>query len=197
MPCPRAAVDSDGDRFRDVAGKDRLEARMAAAGERQRRGDARQRREAIEETVLGPEHDRGPHDRRRRVRRQHLLLALSLRARIVRGRVRVGADGRDVDHSGADGACGARHRARAFGLDGVEALPAAFEQNADQVDHHVGIAHHRRDRLRVAHVGLHGMDLADAAKRLQMPAELRPAHRHADAVVPVGQRAHHVAADEA
>ena len=51
------------DRFRDVAGKDRLEARMAAAGERQRRGDAGQRREAIEETVLGPEHDRGPHDR--------------------------------------------------------------------------------------------------------------------------------------
>ena len=102
-----------------------------------------------------------------------------------------------MDHPGADGACGVRHRARAFGLDGVEALPAAFEQNADQVDHHVGIAHHRRDRLRVAHVGLHGMDLADAAKRLQMPAELRPPHRDADAVVPVGQRAHHMAADEA
>ena len=46
----------------------------------------------------------------------------------------------------ADVARGARHRLGAVGLHGVEALPAALEQDADQVDDHVGVAHRRLDR---------------------------------------------------
>ena len=131
------------------------------------------------------------------VRRQHLLLALSFRARIMRGRVRVGADGRDMDHPGADGAGRARHRLRAFGMHRVEFLPPALEQNADEVDHHVGVAHGRRDRFRVAQVGLHGMDLADPAQRLQMPGRARAGAPRRGCGSPVGQRPHHVAAEEA
>ena len=41
------------------------------------------------------------------------------------------------------------------------------------------------------------MDLADPAERLQVAGEVRPAHRDADAVAALGQRPHHVAAEEA
>ena len=41
------------------------------------------------------------------------------------------------------------------------------------------------------------MDLADPAERLQVPGEVRPAHRDADAVVALGQRPDQVAAEEA
>ena len=52
------------------------------------------------------------------------------------------------------------------------------------------------DRIRVAQIGLHGVDLADPAERLQMAGELRPAHRDADAVAALGERPHHMAAEE-
>ena len=55
----------------------------------------------------------------------------------------------------------------------------------------------RRDRLRVAQIGLHRADLADPAERLQMEGEVRPAHRHPDAVVAPGQRTDNVATEEA
>ena len=64
----------------------------------------------------------------------------------------------------------------------VEALPAALEQDADQIDQHVGVARGGLDRSRVAQIGLHRVDLADAAERLQMAGELGPAHRDPDAV---------------
>ena len=41
------------------------------------------------------------------------------------------------------------------------------------------------------------LDLADPAERLQMAGEIRPAHRDADPVTALGQRPHHVAAEEA
>ena len=50
---------------------------------------------------------------------------------------------------------------------------------------------------RVADIGLHGVDLADFAERLQVEGELGVAHRHPYAVIALGQRAHHVAAEEA
>ena len=92
---------------------------------------------------------------------------------------------------------GERHLLGAERLHGVEALPAALEQDADQVDDDVGVAHGRLDRAGVPHVGLHGMDLPDPAERLQVAGEIRPAHRDADAVVALGQRPHQVAAEEA
>ena len=87
-----------------------------------------------------------------------------------------------MDHAGAGGGRGARDACGAFGLHGVEALLAALEQDADQVDHHVGAAHRGLDRVRIAQVRLHGMDLPDPAERLEMAREVRPAHRRADAV---------------
>ncbi len=41
------------------------------------------------------------------------------------------------------------------------------------------------------------MDLADPAKRLQVPGEVRPAHRDANAVLALGQRPDQVAAEDA
>ena len=46
----------------------------------------------------------------------------------------------------APGGGGERHRLGAVRLHGVEALPAAFVQDADQIDHDVGVAHRRLDR---------------------------------------------------
>ena len=79
----------------------------------------------------------------------------------------------------------------------IETLAAALEQDADQIDQHIGVARRGLDRSGIAHIGLHGVDLADAAERLQVAGEFGPAHRDADAVVALGQRAHHVAAEKA
>ena len=76
-------------------------------------------------------------------------------------------------------------------------LASALEQDADKIDHHVGAARRGLDRSRVAQVGLHRVDLADPAERLQVAGEFRPAHRDADAVAALAQRAHDVAAEKA
>ena len=89
-----------------------------------------------------------------------------------------------------------RHRLGAGRLHRVEALAPALEQDADQVDHHVGAARRRLDRARVAQVRLHRVDLADPAERLQVAGELRPPHRDADAVAALAQRADHMPAEE-
>ena len=102
-----------------------------------------------------------------------------------------------MDHAGARGGGRARDARGAFRLHGVEALLAALEQDADQVHHHVGAAHRGLDRLRIAQVRLHGVDLPDPAERLQMARKVRPAHRRADAVALARQRPHHMAAEEA
>ena len=90
-----------------------------------------------------------------------------------------------------------RHLLGAVGVDGVKALPPALEQKADQIDQHVGVARRGFHRWRVAEIGLHRMDLADAAERLQMVGQIGPAHRYPDKVVPLGQSTHHVAAEKA
>ena len=102
-----------------------------------------------------------------------------------------------MDHARAVVGGGQRHLLGAERLHGVEALPAALVQDADQVDDDVGVAHRRFDRTGVPHVGLHRMDLADPAERLQVSGEVRPAHRDADAVVALGQRPDQMAAEEA
>ena len=96
----------------------------------------------------------------------------------------------------AGGLGGVGYRSRPFRLHGVEALAARFEQDADQVDDHVGAAHRRLDRLRKAHIGLNRMDLADPAQRLQMEGQLRTAHGDADQVAAISQCADHVAAEK-
>ena len=115
----------------------------------------------------------------------------------MRGRVLVGADGRYVHQPRPVGSRRQRDRLGAKRLHGIEALASALEQDADQVDHHVGVARGRLDRSRIAQIGLHRVDLADAAERLQKAGKLGPAHRDPDTVAALGERAHHVAAEEA
>ena len=102
-----------------------------------------------------------------------------------------------MDQPRAVGGRRERHRLRAKRVHRLEPLPAALEQDADEVDHEVGVAHGRLDRSRVAQIGLHRMDLADPAERLQMARQVRPAHRDANAIAALGERAHHMAAEKA
>ena len=87
--------------------------------------------------------------------------------------------------------------AGAAGLDAREVLAAALLQDADEVDHRIGALDRGRDRIGIAQIGLHGMDLADHAERLQEAGEIGPAHRDAHAIAALHQRAHDMAADEA
>ena len=61
---------------------------------------------------------------------------------------------------------------------------------------HLGVARRGFHRRCMAKIGLHGVDLADAAERLQIAGEFGPAHRHPDAIVTLGQGANDVAAKE-
>ncbi len=45
-------------------------------------------------------------------------------------------------------------------------------------------------------IGLNRLNLPDAAERLEMECEIRPAHRHPHAISALGERAHHVAANK-
>ena len=102
-----------------------------------------------------------------------------------------------MHHPRAGGAGGLGDRFRALGLHGVKGLRAALGQDADQIDGDMGIAHRGLDRGRVAQIGLHGVDLADPAERLQVPGQFRPPHRDPDAVIALGQRADHVSPQKA
>ncbi len=193
----QVAVDRTRDRLTDIAGEDRLHAGVTAAGQRQCRRQSRHGGEAIEEAVLRAEYDRRPHDDGVAVRGKHALLALGLGTRILRGGIRVGADRGDMDQwsVGRDrrpGEC-----FRALRHHGVEALPAALEQDADKIDGNIGVAQRRRDRIRIAQIGLDRMDLADPAERLQKAGELGTAHRDADAIAAIRQRPYHMAAHKA
>ncbi len=131
------------------------------------------------------------------MRGEHELLGLCLGTRVVGGRLFVGADRRHMHQARAVCGRGQRHLLGAGPVHEIKALAAALEQNADQVDDHVGIARRRLDRSGVAQIGLHSVDLPNPAERLQVSGELGAAHRGADAVVALGQRAHHMAAEEA
>jgi len=56
-PRPGVAGHRLDDGLGDVAGKNRLKPRMPTADQRQRRREPCERREAVEEIVIGPEHD--------------------------------------------------------------------------------------------------------------------------------------------
>ena len=102
-----------------------------------------------------------------------------------------------MHHAGAVRICRQRDLLGAIGMHRLETLAAALEQNSDQIDEYLRIAGGRLDRSGVAQIGLHSMDLPDATERLQMSGKFGPAHRHPDAIVALGQRAHHVAAEKA
>ena len=102
-----------------------------------------------------------------------------------------------MDHTRAVGVGRQRDLLGAIGMDSVEALAAAFGQDADEVDQHVGVARRGIDRRRMAQVRLNGVDLAYPAKRLQETGEFGPAHRHPNAIMALGQRPDDMAAKEA
>ena len=54
-----------------------------------------------------------------------------------------------------------------------------------------------RDLIGIVHVALHQLDLADGPHRRQVVGEVGIAHRHADAITGLRQRAHGVAPDKA
>ena len=85
----------------------------------------------------------------------------------------------------------------AVGMNRIEALAAAFGENADQIDQHAGIARGGGHRGGVAQIGLDGVDLADPTERLEEIGEFGPAHRYPDAVMALGQCPDDVAAEEA
>ena len=128
--------------------------------------------------------------------RQHKFLTFRLGARVMRWRACLGADGRDMNEPRTHRGGRLRHCRGAFRLYGVETLSASLEQDADQIDNHVAVARRRFDRVREAYIGLHRFDLPDRSQRLQIAGQLRAAHRDANTVVPVGERAHHMAAEE-
>ena len=88
-------------------------------------------------------------------------------------------------------------QARAETVHGLETLAPALGQHADEIDHGVRALHGGGDRSRVAHIGLDGDNLADAAERLQKEGEIGPAAGHAHAPAAVGELAHDMAPDEA
>ena len=89
------------------------------------------------------------------------------------------------------------HMPGAFVLHGFEGLLAAWAKNADEIDHRIGAVRRGKQRLRIAHIGLDRDDLADAAERLEEAGKLGPAHGDAHPRAGLGERPHHMAADEA
>ncbi|BCG76780.1 hypothetical protein MesoLj113b_03220 [Mesorhizobium sp. 113-3-3] len=82
-------------------------------------------------------------------------------------------------------------------MHGGEFLPAGLMQDGDEIDDMVGALHGAVDRPAHAHIGLHRLDLADIAERLQMAGKVGPPAGDPDAVAALGQRAHDMAADKA
>ena len=101
----------------------------------------------------------------------------------------------EVGDAGLGG--GAGDGARAEDVQGLEILPVALIEHRDQVDHGLGALQRGGDGGRIAHIGLHRMDLADAAERLQVEGEIGAAGGDADAPAIAGERANHMAADKA
>ena len=101
-----------------------------------------------------------------------------------------------MHHVSTHGSCRLCHRASTGALNGVEGLCAALGQNADQIDRSMGAAHRGLDRSRIAQIGLHGVDLAYPAERLQMPGQFRSPYRDPNAVVAFGQCAHDASSEK-
>ena len=79
------------------------------------------------------------------VRGQHQPLAFRLGFGVTRARFFIRADGRNMNERRRDCICRLGYGLGARGHHRVKALSAALEQNTDKIDHHVGIAHCRRN----------------------------------------------------
>ena len=82
-------------------------------------------------------------------------------------------------------------------LNGVELLRARLPQYADEIDGGFRIPQGMGDRIWIAQIGLHRMNLPDLAERLQMKREIGAAHGDPDPPAALRQGAHHMPADKA
>ena len=183
---------------RDIAGEHRLQPRLAAADQRQHRRDRAIAAKRLKKLSLGPNTTEGRKIVACRDRGEYA----AARPRLWCGHI---SEGECASAPIAETWIIARLRAAAAsatdlgadGLHGLEALPAALEQHADEVDHHVAAAHGRRDRVPGRADWPGPLDLADPAERLQVAGEIGAAHRDPDAVSALRQRAHDMAAEKA
>jgi len=167
------AFDRIDDGARDVADEDRLEARMAAAEKRQRRQHTGERGEAVEEMIFRPKHDRRAEDDRAGDGLEDRRLSERLGTGIGRRRNLVGADRRDVDQAiDAGGACRFGDGAGAEDMDRIEALAPALAEDRNQIDDGVGVGDGTIDGPAIPEIGLHRLDPADHAERLEIAGEI-------------------------
>ena len=153
--------------------------------------------EAVDELVLGAEHDRRPHDRRVRQRRRHRRLARRLGLGIARAARRTRADRGDLDERRDPGRRRrTRNIARAFGLDRRETLLACLREDADQVDARGRPIEGACQPVGVADIPADDLDLAECAERLQERRRLGRAHHDPHAGAGPRQLLHDIAADE-
>ena len=189
-------VQRGDDRRRCVAHEHRLEQGAPAADQGQRGQKPRHFGEAVEELILGPEQQRRPHDGGGGEGLAHALFTLGLALGIVRIRLQVGADGRDMHHGAqAQPRRFARDRFGAFHMHGLKGL-AALEQDAGEVDHGVAARHGVGDLIGIGHVALDEADLAHLAHGAQEEGAVGTAGGDLDAPALLGQRPHHIAPQE-
>ncbi len=156
----------------DVAGVDRLQEGPPSADQRQKRGHACHRGEAIEKLILGPEHKRRPQNDRFGKFRQHGRLAGRLGAAVLAPGFAIRTDGRDVHEGLGSGLLGRlRCRTGACHMHGVKSLRAGFDQDADEVHHCIGAIDRTPDRVRDSE-GWPAQ--AESAPRLPWAADDRP-----------------------
>ena len=116
---------------------------MPAADQRQDRHDLGHAREAVEEAVLGPEHDARADDHGLREGGADAGLALRLGPAVEAGRGRIGPDRRHLHQPQRSGGLGrGRDLAREPGLHRLELAGTALEQDADQVHDIAAAGHH-------------------------------------------------------
>jgi hypothetical protein len=154
--------------------------------------------EPVEEAVLRPEDDGRAQDDGTRKGRPRAGLAFGLAAGIGGRAAGIGANGRHLDEDTRPrrpGALGGGFRAE--GMDGIEALGSGGIEHAGQVDHRISPVAGRRQRRRVADIGLHRHDLARHAEGLEVAGQIGAAAGCPDAIAPLGQRPDDVAAKKA
>jgi len=200
LPARRRILDCLHNGVRHIAHEHRLEARVAAADQRQRRQEARQIGEAIEEFVLRPEQQRRPQDGSLRKHLAHAPLAFRLAACVSGFGIPVAADGRHMHQRlNARGLRGFGNRLGGIDVQRVEAIAAARRHGADQVDDGARARHRAGDILLAQHIGAPQLDLPDMPHRLEIVRAVRGAARRAYAVTEAafGQRPHGVPAEKA
>jgi hypothetical protein len=155
-------------------------------------------REAVEELVLGAEHDRRAQDHRPGKRLQHRGLAQRLAIRIVTLAVFVRADGRDM-HQRSDALLGG-HPGNAGGavmLHEAEGVLAAFGEDADAVHDRIGAMDRGAHAVVVTDIGEDRLHLTDRAVGAHEDRFVRAADGDADAPTLLGHAARDIAADKA